>query len=153
MSWIWVTVLVGWQFAVILFIMISGILLFTNLWLFLLIWSLRYILNYRLLRVSLRYKQTHLVVWQMKEFGVEDSWIQLFNISYHNLQIYDHFNDLNFRVLPLCLSEKSDTLLLTNSLESQAILYNWRYNIVERIYKPRFNGMNYVESLVSCWWK
>jgi len=95
------------------------------------------------------YKQTHLVVWQMKEFGVEDSWIRLFNISYHNLQIYDHFNDLNFRVLPLCLSEKSDTLLLTNSLESQAILYNWRYNRVERIQKPRFNGMNYVESLVS----
>jgi len=95
------------------------------------------------------WKQTHLVVWQMKEFGVEDSWIQLFNISYHNLQIYDHFNDLDFRLLPLCFSEKSDTLLLISTLESEAILYNWRYNRVERIHKPWFNPMDYVESLVS----
>ncbi|XP_039683264.1 F-box/kelch-repeat protein At3g06240 [Medicago truncatula] len=99
---------------------------------------------------SYDYKQTHLVVWQMKEFGVENSWIQLFNISYHNLQIYDHhLNDLDFRLLPLCLSEKSDTILLISTLESEAILYNWRHNRAERIYKPWFNGMDYVESLVS----
>jgi len=94
------------------------------------------------------YKKTHFVIWKMKELGVEDSWTQLFQISYNNLQIYDHFNDLEFQVLPLCLLEKSDTLLLTNSLENRAILYNWRYNRVERINKPLFNGKNYVESLV-----
>jgi len=94
------------------------------------------------------YNNTHFVIWKMKELGVEDSWTQLFQISYNNLQIYNHFDDLEFQLLPLCLSEKSDTLLLTNSLESRAILYNWRYNRAERINKPWSNGENYVESLV-----
>jgi len=52
-------------------------------------------------------------------------------------------------VVTICLSEKSDTLLLISTLESEAILYNWRYNRVERIYKPWFSGMDHVESLVS----
>ena len=63
-----------------------------------------------------------------------------------NLQICDHLNDLEFHFLPLCISEKSDTLLLTNNLESQAILYNWRNNSAERIDKHWFHRMNYVES-------
>jgi len=102
---------------------------------------------------SYDYKQTHFVIWEMKEFGVEDSWTRLFKISYDNLQIYDHLNDSEFHLFPLFLSEKTGALLLTNDLESQAILYNWRYNKVERVNKPWFNNMNYVESLVSYCWK
>jgi len=95
------------------------------------------------------YKQTHFVIWAMKEFGVEDSWTQLYKISYDILQVYDHLNDSEFHLFPLFLSEKTGTLLLTNDLESSTIIYNWRYNRVQRINKPWFNGMNYVESLVS----
>jgi len=98
---------------------------------------------------SHEYKQTHFVIWEMKEFGVEDSWTQLFKISYDNLQVYDQLNDSKFYLFPLFLSEKTGTLLLTNDLEGRAILYNWRYNRVERVNKTWFNNMNYVESLVS----
>ena len=96
------------------------------------------------------FQQTHMVIWKMKKFGAEESWTQFFKISYDNLQIYDNFNDLKFPLLPLCLSEKSDTLVLTSNLESQVILYNWRYNKVQRINELGwFNDKSYVESLVS----
>jgi len=39
------------------------------------------------------FKQTHFVIWQMKEFGVQESWTPLFKISYHNIQRDYHFND------------------------------------------------------------
>jgi F-box interacting protein len=97
------------------------------------------------------FKQTHFVTWQMKLFGVEESWTQLLKVSYHNLQKDYHFNDSSdFHVLPVFLSEKNDTLLLTNNFKSQAILYNRRDNRTEWINRLRwFNRMDYVESLVS----
>ncbi|XP_058741558.1 F-box/kelch-repeat protein At3g06240-like [Vicia villosa] len=92
------------------------------------------------------FKQTHFVIWQMKEFGVEDSWTQFFKIRYHDLQIY---NDLQFRCIPLCMSEKTDTLLLSNP--DTAILYNLRNKKAESIDKPwKFRNHYYIESLVSC---
>ncbi|XP_058761558.1 F-box/kelch-repeat protein At3g06240-like [Vicia villosa] len=91
------------------------------------------------------FRQTHFVIWQMKEFGVAESWTQLFKLKYYNLQIY---NDLQFRWIPLCMSEKSETLLLTNP--NTAILYNWKCNRSESIDKPwRFRYHYYTESLVS----
>ncbi|KAK2440012.1 F-box/kelch-repeat protein [Trifolium repens] len=98
------------------------------------------------------FKRTHFLVWQMKEFGVKESWIQLFKIDYHNLQMDDHFN-LVFHLLPLCLSEKSDTLLLINIFGMRAILYNWRDDRAEKIHQPRFinnilHKYKYVQSLV-----
>ncbi|RHN78572.1 putative F-box domain-containing protein [Medicago truncatula] len=96
------------------------------------------------------FKQTHMVIWKMKKFGAEESWTQFFKVNYYNLQIYDHFNDLKFVLMPLCLSEKSDTVVLISNLESKTILYNWRYNKVQRIDKLCwFNDKGYVESLVS----
>jgi hypothetical protein len=94
------------------------------------------------------FKQTHFILWQMREFGVEDSWTQFLKISYHNLQINVYWY---LSLFPLCLSEKNDTLLLINNSESEAILYNWRENIARRIDKPlQFTyGKDYVESLVS----
>ena len=81
------------------------------------------------------FKQTHFVIWQMKEFRVEESWTQFLKISYHNLQIDNNFNYLNFYVSTICPSEKNDTLLLKTSCESSAILYNWRDKSVKRIKK------------------
>ncbi|CAI8612337.1 unnamed protein product [Vicia faba] len=90
------------------------------------------------------HRLTHLVIWQMKEFRVEDSWTQILKISYNNLQIYDLFP-----LLPLCLLEKNDTLLLIDKYQSQMIIYTWRDNRAKAINKCwQFNSKNYVESLV-----
>lgn len=99
------------------------------------------------------FQQTHFVIWQMKEFGVEESWTRFLKISYLNLQIDldDSFEDVSLYWLPLCVSEKSGTLLLTNCHENRAILFNWRDNRVQRINgHRRSNDKVYVESLVSC---
>jgi F-box interacting protein len=104
------------------------------------------------------FKQTHFVIWQMKEFGVEQSWTQLLRVSYHNLQNAYHlkfrleFNDSwDFHLIPVCLSEQNDTLLLINNFKSRAILFNRRDNRIKMIDKLRWFGttLDYVESLVS----
>ncbi|AES80285.2 F-box/kelch-repeat protein At3g23880 [Medicago truncatula] len=115
------------------------------------------------------YKETDFIVWQMKKFGVEDSWTQFLRISYHSLQIdYDYsfeYTKYKFQLVPLLLSEDGDTLIMKCSQEHQAILYNRRCNTVERtnittsrrtITDDRSGDhvnwewiKNYVESLVS----
>ncbi|XP_058739585.1 F-box/kelch-repeat protein At3g06240-like [Vicia villosa] len=96
------------------------------------------------------FNKTHFVIWQMKEFGVEDSWTQFLKISYrNNLQIDCPFSEFRHNLLPLCLLEKNDTLLLTDAYQLQIILYNWRDNRVKRINQSWwFHSKNYVESLV-----
>jgi len=83
------------------------------------------------------------------EFGVQESWVQFLEISYHNIEIY-YYNPL---LVPLCLSENGDTLVLVNCFEEHVICYNWRLNKVEltRISGDKlwFFVNNYVESLVS----
>ncbi|XP_058741532.1 F-box/kelch-repeat protein At3g23880-like [Vicia villosa] len=89
-------------------------------------------------------KLTELVIWQMKEFGVEDSWTQIFKISYDILDI----NEI-FLLLPLCLLKKNDTLILTDKFLSQFVLYNWRDDRAKSIPKSwPLNSKIYVESLV-----
>lgn len=96
------------------------------------------------------FKQTHFVIWKMKEFGDENSWTQFLKISYNNLQIDYPFNGFNLSLLPLCYSEKNDTLLLTNQYREGSILYNWKDNTLEKIHGPWFyTCVNFVESLVS----
>jgi F-box interacting protein len=79
-------------------------------------------------------KNTHFVIWQMTEFGVEQSWTQFLKISFQNLQVDDRFSDWIYQsfMFPLWLSKNGDTLLLANSKKDQAILYNLRDNRVER---------------------
>jgi F-box interacting protein len=100
------------------------------------------------------FKRTHYVIWQMKDFGVHDSWIQLFKISYQNLSSFDGYGTKlgQIRLLPLHLSENGDTLILA-SYGNEAIVYNCRDNttakigITNQIFWPPTKG--YVESLVS----
>ncbi|CAK8542447.1 unnamed protein product [Lathyrus sativus] len=103
------------------------------------------------------YKKSDFVIWQMKKFGVEDSWTQLFKISYQNLQIDYDINDdtkFYFKLMPLLLSKDGDTLVLKSNKEYQAILYSWRDNRVERTKISRDGGIcwqsfkGYAESLV-----
>lgn len=94
---------------------------------------------------SHNFKQTHFVIWQMKEFGVEDSWTLFFKISYHILQVDYPLTGL----LPLCLLVKNDVLLLTNKYKRETILYYPRDNRVQKIQRPWWFCAIYVESLVS----
>jgi hypothetical protein len=114
---------------------------------------------------SYSYKKTYFVMWQMKKFGVEESWTQFLKISYLQLDyvISDDFLE-DFQLVPWLLSEDSDTLILESSKEFNAILYNWRYDRVQRtrvtvtraITKNKtrdsihwFMARDFVESLVS----
>ena len=79
---------------------------------------------------SYSYKMTNFIIWQMKEFGVDESWTQCLKISYHDLQSK---YDFRFPLLtPLFLSKDGDTLILRNDKEREAIIYNWRDQRVER---------------------
>ncbi|XP_050915873.1 F-box/kelch-repeat protein At3g23880 [Lathyrus oleraceus] len=104
---------------------------------------------------SYYYEEMDFVIWKMNEFGVEDSWTLFLKMNGQNLGIdYDHSN-YRYPWVPLLLSD--DTLILTSSNESQAILYNRRDNRVTRtnIIANRTNfslewedAKVYVESLV-----
>ncbi|KEH23076.1 putative F-box domain-containing protein [Medicago truncatula] len=93
-------------------------------------------------------KKTELVLWQMKEYGVQESWTQLFKISYKNLQMQNI--DAGFA----CLYVNSDTVIFANKYCNQPYIYNLKDKTVKRI-KVGLNldwfdqAMVYVESLVS----
>jgi F-box interacting protein len=103
------------------------------------------------------FEETHFVIWQMKNFGVQDSWIQLFQISYQ--ENFFRWMDL----LPIYLSENHHTLILAkdqgpaNEDAHEAFIYNHKYNRVEKIGKIKgitsyihwHEANDYVESLVS----
>ncbi|PNX86685.1 F-box protein [Trifolium pratense] len=92
------------------------------------------------------FEKIHFVIWQMKDFGVQESWIQLFKISHQDFYIW-------LDLLPLYLSENGDTLLLANVKHNEAFIYNCRDNKVEKIEIANNimwpKAKNYVESLVS----
>ncbi|XP_058725744.1 F-box/kelch-repeat protein At3g23880-like [Vicia villosa] len=69
------------------------------------------------------------VIWQMKEFGVQESWTKLLKFDYHNI-----LHSVDHRVvslLPLHVFENGDTLILARNLQ-QLICYNSRENRVVR---------------------
>jgi F-box interacting protein len=93
--------------------------------------------------------KTHFIIWQMKDFGIQESWIQLFKISYNNF--FSRFKWLD--LLPLYLSENGYTLILANNGVGEAFIYNCRgFNKVERIEVTDnifwSEAQDYVESLV-----
>ena len=75
-------------------------------------------------------KETHFVIWQMMEFGVEQSWTQFLKISFQNLQV-DKFVGLKYYLFPFCLSENGETLTFA-SRGHEAILYNLKTNRVKQ---------------------
>ncbi|GAU25541.1 hypothetical protein TSUD_259750 [Trifolium subterraneum] len=89
-------------------------------------------------------EKTHFVIWKMKDFGVQDSWIQLFKISYENFT--------KVKLLPLYLCVDDDILILANDGNNKAFIYYCRDNKVEEIGITNvimwFQAKNYVESLV-----
>jgi hypothetical protein len=106
------------------------------------------------------FQNTHFVISQMKDFGVTESWIQLYNVGYENLfstlvENNNLLSSLKFKLqglLPLYLSKSGDTLIWTYDKE-KAFIYNCKDNRVEQIGITNtivwLHAMNYVESLVS----
>jgi F-box interacting protein len=96
---------------------------------------------------------TNFIIWQMKEFGVQESWIQFLKISYQGLPIVYNVSCSRSLLFPLCLSENGDILVLAWDRGKQAILYNLRDNTAEKTrytnYFRWFGSKEYVESLVS----
>jgi hypothetical protein len=97
----------------------------------------------------------------MKEFGVRESWTQLFRIRFvdlqmHNLPIDVHYLDES-PLVPLYISKNGDTVILTNEEDDAAIIYNQREKRVDRARISNeihwFSAMDYVESLVPTPWK
>jgi F-box interacting protein len=74
---------------------------------------------------------THFIIWQMKDFGVQESWTKFLKISYKNLRrcLPIYWPSLLF---PVCLSENGDTLILSWGKGEGAILYSLRDNSVKK---------------------
>ncbi|XP_045797857.1 F-box/kelch-repeat protein At3g23880-like [Trifolium pratense] len=87
--------------------------------------------------LSYDFEKTYFVIWQMKEFGVEESWTQFLKISYLDLNI--NISDLEYgmRLFPLCFSD-DDALILGNNFGYAPILYDWRNNRVKIIKSTKF---------------
>ncbi|XP_045793476.1 F-box/kelch-repeat protein At3g23880-like [Trifolium pratense] len=101
------------------------------------------------------WKPTQCVIWLMKEFGVQESWTQLFRMDYCKIN-HHHPYLLGFSICPLrplYLSKDEDTLIFAEYINDLAIIYSKRDMRVERIRNSHkmywFTAMNYVESLVS----
>jgi len=79
---------------------------------------------------SYDFKGTEIVLWEMKEFGVQESWTQLFRIEYVNLQLHKPdlkdcfigFMAFTTTLLPRCLSKNGDTLVFTNREGKRVII-------------------------------
>ncbi|XP_058725750.1 F-box/kelch-repeat protein At3g23880-like [Vicia villosa] len=96
-------------------------------------------------------KGCNFVIWQMKEFGVQESWTKLLKFEYCNQRGVFEVHDM----LPLHVFENGDTLIFASN-PKKLILYNSRENrvvkqttVTNRIHISWFNINNYVESLLS----
>ncbi|XP_058725751.1 F-box/kelch-repeat protein At3g23880-like [Vicia villosa] len=95
------------------------------------------------------------VIWQMKEFGVQESWTKMLKFDYHNILQSDSYEVVS--LLPLYVFENEDMLIFSPNLK-QLICYNWRENRVVRqatvtdsTFMRLCTANQYVESLVSAY--
>jgi len=107
------------------------------------------------------FRKTEFVLWQMKEFGVQESWTQLFRIRYVDLQMRNLPIDVQYLdespLVPLYISKSRDTVILTNEEDEAAIIYSQRDTRADRARISNkihwFSAIDYVESLVPTPWK
>ncbi|KEH23068.1 putative F-box domain-containing protein [Medicago truncatula] len=93
--------------------------------------------------------ETEFVLWHMKEYGVQESWTQLFKISYQNLRMHNILDGYQLA----CIYVNGDMVIFANEFRNWAFIYNLKDKTAEKI-KTRnsiqwFRGAkDYVESLV-----
>lgn len=95
------------------------------------------------------HKETHFVVWLMREFGVQKSSTQLLNVTYEHLQVFS----LYILVCPIFLSVNDDVIVLVIcQFPFRFIYYNPRDNRIYRTEdcndKVPLYSYDYVQSLV-----
>jgi len=93
------------------------------------------------------YHRESFAFWQMKEFGVYQSWTMLMNIS------YNYFEFPRYLIpRPLCLSEDGNILILVCHAEYQLVWCNRRHCQIEHFEIPHkwvsLKSTDYVQSLV-----
>ncbi|KAJ1424958.1 F-box-like domain superfamily [Sesbania bispinosa] len=93
------------------------------------------------------YKETHLVVWLMKEYGVTESWIKLMAIPHLEFQIFGFVPYIE----PLCMSENDVVLVYTTFVRS--VVYDSKAGRLDypkiQSDKVWYEQFTYIESLVS----
>ncbi|XP_058733921.1 F-box/kelch-repeat protein At3g23880-like [Vicia villosa] len=100
------------------------------------------------------FERNHFVIWQMKDFGVQESWVQLFKISYQNFYSINGnlFDIQRLKLLPIHLSENGYTLILANIHKAPAFICDCRDDTIERIRITNMNqwlwAKDHIESLV-----
>jgi len=107
-------------------------------------------------------EENYFVIWQMKEFGIEESWTRLLKISYQSLQnaflpSYQTAEWLPYWcklfIFPVCVSENGNKLILAYEEGYYPIVYNFTENRAEQIRITNsirwIRSKDYVESLVS----
>lgn len=95
-------------------------------------------------------KENEFVLWQMKDYAVQDSWTQLFKISQRNLNMI-YFDDGYQMVY---LYKNDDIVIFAKGFGHHAVVYNLRDKKIEKIkvYDGRVwsSQVNvYIESLVA----
>jgi F-box interacting protein len=100
---------------------------------------------------SYDFKKTEFILWQMKEYGVQESWTQLFKISLEYLQMYLPMHNDGFQLA--CLYVNGDTAICANKFLNHAFIYNLEDKTVERVRSKQSirwfeEAKDYVESLV-----
>ncbi|XLT41662.1 hypothetical protein HN873_072954 [Arachis hypogaea] len=92
------------------------------------------------------YKNTHLIAWQMKEFGDENSWTQLLKISFHHLGV-------ERLLFPEFIFENGNIFMLRGRHRFEEVFYDRRDNSVKRVNilanNCYFDIFDYVESLIQ----
>jgi len=95
--------------------------------------------------------KTEFVLWHMKEYGVQESWTQLFKISYQNLETHNTHGGNRLA----CIYVNGDMVIFANDFRNRAFIYNVKDKTVEKIDTKKNSiqwfgeAKDYVESLVS----
>lgn len=101
---------------------------------------------------SYDFRKTEFVLWQMKEYGVHESWKQLFKISYYDMPINNIAPGFPLACLYMNMND-GKVIFATGIRYPVAIIYNLREYSIERINTNCIQGLSYandyVESLVS----
>ncbi|GAU40142.1 hypothetical protein TSUD_163110 [Trifolium subterraneum] len=90
------------------------------------------------------------VLWQMKQYGVQESWNQLLKISYQDLR----FHNMDYGFPLACIYVNGDMAIFARKFRHQAFIYNLKDKTVKSIGSINYihwfdKATDYVESLAS----
>jgi len=108
------------------------------------------------------FKKADLLIWKMNIFGVQDSWTLFLKITIADLVPNYDFNCKDLQLVPLLLSDDSETLILCRHYENgdnedEGILYNCRHDAAQRTqitpsrnHSDPTGGVNFSDQVIWC---